>query len=120
MLVDELYTPSFQKAHPDAVESFRTRVVLEAKPPEILRLHYLASQGHEAWEELPSITAPVLVIHGTDDSVNPTPNARLLAVRIPRAELHLIEGARHGYHVERHREATEAVLDFLARHPLPA
>ncbi len=118
LLIDELYTPEFQKARPDAVERFRTRVVLEPKPPEILRLHYEASQGHQAWEELPLITAPVLVIHGTEDTVNPTANARLLVERIPRAELNLIEGARHGYHVERHPEATEAVLDFLARHPL--
>jgi 3-oxoadipate enol-lactonase len=120
MLIDDLYTLEFQEAHPEAVEKFRTRVVLEPTPPEILRLRYQASQGHEAWEELPSITAPVLVIHGTDDSVNPTANARLLAQRIPGAELRLIDGARHGYHVERHAEATEVVLDFLARHPLMA
>jgi len=50
-------------------------------------LHYQASQGHEAWDELPSITAQVLVIHGTDDTFNPTANAHLLAGRIRGAEL---------------------------------
>jgi 3-oxoadipate enol-lactonase len=118
MLIDELYTPAFQTAHPEVVERFRILIVGEPKPTEILRLHYQASQSHEAWDELPSITAPVLVIHGTDDTVNPTANAHLLAERIPGAELYLIDGARHGYHVERHPEATEAVLDFVARHPL--
>jgi 3-oxoadipate enol-lactonase len=120
MLIDELYTPVFQAAHPDVIERFRTRVVSEPKPPELLRLHYQASQGHEAWDELPSIAAPVLVIHGTDDTLNPTANAHLLAERIPGADLCLFDGARHGYLVERHPEATEAVLDFLARHPLQA
>ena len=120
MLIDEIYTPEFQKARPDVVEKFRRSVVLEPPLPEILKLHYLASQGHEAWEELPLITAPVLVIHGTDDTVNPTANAPLLAERIPAAELYIIGGARHGYHVERHPEASEAVLDFLARHPIAA
>lgn len=120
LLIDELYTPDFQRAHPEAVEAFRARALLDPRPPDVLRLHYQASQGHEAWDELPSIGVPVLVIHGTDDRVNPTANARLLAERIPGAELHLLEGARHDYHVECHPEATDIVLDFLARHSLAA
>jgi 3-oxoadipate enol-lactonase len=116
LLIDEMYTSEWQAAHPEAVEELRT-AAMEPKQPELLKLHYEASQGHEAWEELPSIKAPVLVIHGTDDSVNPTANARLLAERIPGAELRLVTGARHAYQAECHPEATIVVLEFLARHP---
>ena len=119
LLLDELYTPGWQAAHPEAVEVLRA-AAMEPKEPILLRLHYEASQGHEAWDELPSIKAPVLVIHGTDDSVNPTGNAQLMAERIPGAELHLVRGARHSYHVEGHPGTTNAVLEFLARHPLAA
>lgn len=79
------------------------------------RLHYEASEGHDAWDALPGISKPVLVIHGSDDDVNPAENARLLAQRIPGAELCLLPGARHGY-FEEMREASFAVVrDFLLR-----
>lgn len=118
MFIDDLYTPQFQASHPEAVQGFRDLMLVDPRPPEVGRLHFQASQGHEAWDELPIIAAPVLVIHGSDDTVNPTANAYLLADRIPGAELHIVEGGRHGYYVECHPEATEIVLDFLDRHRL--
>ncbi len=87
-------------------------------PPFAQKLHYGASEGHDAWDGLPAITSPVLVIHGDNDQVNPTANAPLLAGRIPGAELHLVRGGRHGYLVEFRDEASRVVLDFIARHPL--
>jgi pimeloyl-ACP methyl ester carboxylesterase len=67
---------------------------------------------------LPTITAPTLVIHGTNDWINPTANAALLAGHIPGAELHMVEGGRHGYFIEFREEASAIVLDFLGRHPV--
>jgi pimeloyl-ACP methyl ester carboxylesterase len=63
---------------------------------------------------LPSITAPTLVVHGTEDLFNPTANAGLIASRIPGADTHLIEGARHGYFEEFRDIATPLVMDFLS------
>jgi pimeloyl-ACP methyl ester carboxylesterase len=65
---------------------------------------------------LPTITAPTLVIHGSDDQVNPTANAYLLKERIPRAELHIVQGGRHGYVFEFREEASRVVMSFLNRH----
>ena len=84
------------------------------------RLHYQASEGHDSWPLLPSITAPTLVIHGSQDEVNPSATGRLLAGRIPGAELQLIGGARHSYFEEFRAVASQLVLKFLHRHPLPA
>ncbi|MEJ5221513.1 MAG: alpha/beta hydrolase [Tepidiforma sp.] len=58
----------------------------------------------------------MLVIHGTEDRINPTANAALLAGRIPGAELYLVEGGRHGYFIEFREEAGAAVMGFLERH----
>ena len=44
-------------------------------------LHAHASREHDAWDLLPGITAPTLVIHGSDDQVCPSANANLLAER---------------------------------------
>jgi len=87
-------------------------------PPHARQQHYLASEGHDAWELLPRITAPTLVIHGSDDEMNVAANAPLLAERIPDAELHIIAGARHVYFWDHGEEANRVVRGFLERHPL--
>lgn len=110
------WSPAWVEAHPDAAKR-----VLQAPPlPDYARLlHYRASEGHDAWDLLPTIRTPTLVIHGGEDRLNPTANAFLLAERIPGAELYLIEGGRHFYPHEFREEAGRAVHEFLARHPLP-
>ncbi|MBO0779961.1 MAG: alpha/beta fold hydrolase [Ktedonobacteraceae bacterium] len=108
-------SPAWIETHLESVMA-----MFQAPPlPEYARtLHYLASEGHDTWDLLPTISMPTLVIHGSEDLMNPTANAYLLAERIPGAELSLIDGGRHGYLVEFREEASRIVNDFLARHPL--
>jgi pimeloyl-ACP methyl ester carboxylesterase len=87
-------------------------------PPLTQARHYEASQTHDAWDRLPSITAPTLVIHGSDDPTNVPQNAFMLAERIPGATVHIIDGARHGYWEEFSIEAEQVVLGFLERYAL--
>ncbi|MGH2626382.1 MAG: alpha/beta fold hydrolase, partial [Anaerolineales bacterium] len=105
------------EAHPEYVAYLLERG-RNPIPQFAQRLHYQASEGHDTWDLLPSIKAPVLVIHGTNDGVNPTANAPLLAERIPGAEMYLVEGGRHGYFIEMREEASGVVRDFLGRHAL--
>jgi pimeloyl-ACP methyl ester carboxylesterase len=78
--------------------------------PQETRAHLRVSAKHDAWDDLPSITAPTLVLHGTDDLMVPAANAPLLAERIPRSRLELIEGGRHGFF-----EEFAGVVDPLVR-----
>ena len=114
-----LVSPEWSRANPDFD---RRMAAMDASPGPAFarRLHYQASEGHDSWPLLPSITAPTLVIHGSQDGVNPSANGRLLAGRIPGAELQLIDGARHSYFEEFRVVASQLVLKFLHRHPLPA
>jgi pimeloyl-ACP methyl ester carboxylesterase len=116
-LLDQLFSPAFQAAHPE-INEWHRHSLSEPAPAPIQRLHRLANEGHEAWDELPAVQASVLVIHGQQDPLVPVENARLLADRIRGARLHLVPSARHGYFVEGHPASTMAVLDFLADHPL--
>jgi 3-oxoadipate enol-lactonase len=84
------------------------------------RLHYQASQAHDAWDALERISAPTLVIYGCDDEVNPAANAHLLVQRIAGAQLHLIPGGRHGNFEEMREVSFTAVRDFLLAHPMTA
>lgn len=83
-------------------------------PPHARRRHLRASARHDAWDALPRITAPTLVVHGTDDVFNPAANAPLLTERIPGARMRLVPGARHAYFEEFADVATPLVLGFLA------
>ncbi|HJP78765.1 MAG TPA: alpha/beta fold hydrolase [Pseudonocardiaceae bacterium] len=108
-LIDLMFTPAFSAAH-----TGRYTVLGDPHmPPYAKKWHLLASNGHNAWDVLPDIKAPTLILHGTDDRLNPTANARLLAERIPNARVRLIDGARHAYFVEFRDLASRAVLEFL-------
>ncbi|MEU0667471.1 alpha/beta fold hydrolase [Streptomyces lavendulocolor] len=113
-LLELMYTPAWPAAHPG--RTFRT-LGDPKMPAHARRRHLRASARHDAWDALPRITAPTLVVHGTDDLFNPTANAPLLAGRIPDARLHLVPGARHAYFEEFAAIATPPVLDFLTAGP---
>lgn len=78
------------------------------------RAHLRVSSRHDAWDRLPRIEAPTLVMHGTDDLMSPVANAHLLADRIPGARLHVVDGGRHGFFEEFRREISPLVSDFCA------
>lgn len=108
-LLELMYTPAWLAAHPGPY----TTLGDPAMPPYARRRHLAASARHDAWDALPGIGAPTLVVHGGDDLLNPAANASLLAQRIPGARLRLIPGARHAYFEEFRAVAGPLVLDFL-------
>jgi pimeloyl-ACP methyl ester carboxylesterase len=117
-LLPYLVSPAWATAHPQLLAAWAAAARDRPVPPHARRLHYQASEAHDAWDLLPTITAPTLVVHGSADQVNVAANAPLLAERIPGAVVHLIADARHAYFWEYRPAASELVLDFLARHPL--
>ncbi|MFJ8623506.1 alpha/beta fold hydrolase [Kitasatospora sp. NPDC093550] len=112
-LLELMYTPRWLDSHPGPHHTLG-----DPDMPAHARHHHLvASNRHDAWDLLPRIAAPTLVVHGSDDLLNPAANAPLLADRIPGARLHLIPGARHAYFEEFHAQAGPLVLDFLTTAP---
>ncbi|MFE1951938.1 alpha/beta fold hydrolase [Streptomyces sp. NPDC059524] len=112
-LLELMYTPRWLAEHPGPHHTLGDPDM----PAHSRRHHLSAGNRHDAWDLLPSIGAPTLVLHGTDDLLNPTANAPLLADRIPDARLHLIPGARHAYFEEARTLSGRLVLDFLAAPP---
>jgi pimeloyl-ACP methyl ester carboxylesterase len=72
-----------------------------------------ASNAHDVWDLLPSITAPTLVMHGSDDAVMPLANARLLAERIPGATMVVFDGAGHLFFHEEPERTAAVVAEFV-------
>jgi 3-oxoadipate enol-lactonase len=111
-----MYAPGFPDRHPEHVAE-DLRIGAEQPPhPEGGRRQWEAMQAFDAFDRLPTLRVPTLVIHGIEDQAIPVENARRLAERIPGAELVLLEGAGHVYHSEQAEAADAAVLDFVRRH----
>jgi 3-oxoadipate enol-lactonase len=72
--------------------------------------------GHDTFDRLHEIAAPTLVLAGDADPMILPENSRILASRIPNAELELFPALRHGFNAEQPERVNRAVLEFLARH----
>jgi pimeloyl-ACP methyl ester carboxylesterase len=77
------------------------------------REHLRVSAAHDAWDELPTITAATLILHGTDDRMVPVDNAQLIASRIAQSQVHLSHGGRHGFFDEFADLVTPRIRAFL-------
>ena len=111
-----MYSPGFPDRHPEHVAEDLRIGAAQPKHPEGGRRQWEAMQDFDSFDRLPGLQAPTLVLHGTADLAVSPENAKLLAERIPGAELVLLEGAGHLYHSEQAAEADAAVLDFVRRH----
>jgi len=109
-----LYGDDTRERHPDRIEEdlvYRQKI---PTTPAGYMGQLQAAMHHNAWDRLPSITAPTLVVHGDADLLIPTENGKLLASRIPGARLVLVPGAGHMLQADAGDVVREAVLDFLA------
>ena len=108
-LLDLMCSPEWLASHPGPY----TILGDPTMPAHARRGHLIASNQHNAWDLLPQISAPTLILHGSDDVLNPVSNAALLAARIPDTRVRLLTGARHAYFLEHRQIASPLVLDFL-------
>ena len=85
-----------------------------AQPLEAWSAQAAAGAGFDAFERLPAIAAPTLVVHGTEDVVVDPRNAPLLASRIPDARVELVAGGGHLFFWEQPERFVELVTEFLS------
>lgn len=71
---------------------------------------------HSAEDLLRAIAAPTLVIVGDRDNFTPPWLGRVMASRIPVAELIVVPGGTHGTIIEEPKLVNKAIIDFLSRH----
>jgi pimeloyl-ACP methyl ester carboxylesterase len=110
-----LYSDRFLRRHPDFIDEQvreRGRRPIAARA---FQAQFTASRTHDAWDDLPSIHLPTLVMHGGEDAVMPLANARAMAGRIPGARFTEFAECGHlFFHEEPERTARE-VLAFTDR-----
>jgi pimeloyl-ACP methyl ester carboxylesterase len=109
-LLQLMYTPAWAAQHG------RSSTLLgdSTMTSEAARRHLHLSARHDASALLASITAPTLVLHGSDDLMTPAANAALMAEAIPAARHVLIQDGRHGFFEEFSATVTPQVVQFLS------
>src|SRR4051794_19771054 len=116
-----LFSPAFRREHPERVRELLRFFAAHRAKPRGINAHWWATVYHDTVSRLPQIQAPTLVLHGAHDAMAPVANARLLAARIPDAELRLVEGAGHAYLLERPEHSRDLLVEWLERRsPIPA
>jgi 3-oxoadipate enol-lactonase len=110
------YSQEFIEKYPDIVDKRVAKQLEYPTPPHGMTRQAEAILGHDTYELLPKIKLPTLVIAGDNDRLIPVENSRILASRIPEAELVIIKGAGHEFFIEDAEEANKIILGFLGRH----
>jgi 3-oxoadipate enol-lactonase len=90
------------------------RVLVQTKPHAfVAQVDAILAATDELRFELPNITAPTLVITGSQDTLTPLGDAEELAELIPTSRVYVLRGAAHGLMAEAPNAFNEVVLRFL-------
>ena len=93
-----LFSSEFRREQPERVERAGAATSsATAAPSTTIAAQTLASARFATTLRLERMRAPTLVMHGERDRLVPLAASRLLAARIPDAELAVVPGAGHAY-----------------------
>ena len=113
-LAEAAFTKGYLTRHPEIIESMiaarRSRPIDSTAFAHRMK----AIRDHDAYDRLPQIQCPTLVIAGKDDALINWENSRLIADRIEGARLVVLEPAGHSFWVEQPEQTSAAIGEFLA------
>src|SRR5215218_5613479 len=110
-----LFSEDFRREHPERVRELLAHFTANRSSAAAIGAQLLASARFDAVSRLPRLRAPTLVMHGERDRLVLLAASRLLAARIPDAELAVVPGAGHAYALEAPRESLELLLEWRER-----
>lgn len=119
-LLPIVFSQEFISNEPDVLKHFTSLRLKHPPPPHAYKRQGEAVMLHDTYDQLPEISVPALVIAGAKDKVIPVENSRILASRIPGAELIILEEAGHFLSVEAPEAVNKAIHGFLKEHPIAA
>jgi pimeloyl-ACP methyl ester carboxylesterase len=115
-MIPFLWSQEFINKNEDFIKQFIAKITEYVTPLHGYIGQVEAITGHDTYERLPEIKVPTLVIAGDADRLVPVENSRLLASRIPNAELVILKNMGHGFNIEAEDATNKAILRFLKRY----
>jgi pimeloyl-ACP methyl ester carboxylesterase len=111
-----LFSERFRRDEPERAHFLLEHFRRHLPAAQGVAAQLLASVFHDTVSRLDQVQAPTLVLHGERDVMAPLGNARMLAERIPNAELAIVPGAGHAYALERPDVSFNLFASWYARH----
>jgi len=111
MVLGRWLTPDFTANHAGVVAWVRR--MFNATPPEGYAACCGVLEHMDLTGDLPSISAPTLVIAGADDPATPPEHAERIVAGIPEARLEIVPHAAHLASVEQPSTVGKLLVDFL-------
>jgi len=112
-LAEAAFTKGYIAQHPEVIPAMIEARRQRPLDPVALSHRMKAAYAHDAYDQLPHVACPTLVITGKDDVLISWENSRILAERIPGAKLVLLEPAGHVFWLEQPEQSRAAILAFL-------
>lgn len=114
-LAEAAFTKGYIEQHPEIITAMIEARRQRPLDPVALGHRMKAAYAHDAYDRLPQIQCPTLVITGKDDVLISWENSRSLAERIPGAQLVLLAPAGHCFWMEQPEQSRDAILGFLQK-----
>lgn len=116
MIIPILYSEEFRRDYPEQIAADAKIRLTYPTPAYAYRRQLAAVAAHNTYDQLDLLAIPTLVFTGGADVLVRPENSRILARRIPRAELAIVPGRGHFLPSEDPETTNRLVLDFLDYH----
>ena len=110
-----LYSARFQRERPDFIEAEVAHRAAHPIAGRAFTAQFRASRDADIGSRLGQVSAPTLVLHGTEDVLVPLANAETLTKLIPGSRRYWFDGRGHLFFHEDPGLTAEVVLSFLRR-----
>jgi pimeloyl-ACP methyl ester carboxylesterase len=97
-------------------EAFHEAALTRPVAVQVIMLQMQAIAGHDTSARLGEITAPTLVIHGTEDQMLPVSNGEAIARAIPGARFERLDGVGHMFWIEQPQRSAELLREHALAH----
>jgi pimeloyl-ACP methyl ester carboxylesterase len=115
ILTNSLFPEKYKKNNPRIIEKVIKNYMDNAPSLKGFEGQSAYVESYDTYERLSEIKIPTLILHGTEDIILPVENAKILAKRIPSAELILFENTGHGMNIQENKLWTQKVIEFLKK-----
>ncbi len=109
------YSDRCRAEHPERIAEDVAQRLAHRFSTQAYRAQLWAAALHDCYHRLDRIEAPTLVVHGSHDRMIPIDNGRMIAARIPGAQLVELEGTGHLYPTET-PHVDEEISAFMREH----
>lgn len=121
ILMPVLLPSEFIGAHPEVKALIIAGLANgQITPIETIQRAMLGLIQFNAYDRLPQLKCPTLIVHGEKDILIPPENAAILKSRIAHAELYMIPNAGHAYQISDILGVHQRIVDFLRNSSAPA